>query len=613
MKSLSKLKFSLRYLFFTSFCFSTVADEKVDKFIQQLGASTYSQREAASKELWSIGQPTLRALKKASQSSDPEIKSRALKLLAKIEIGLTPDTPKEFIRPLKDFLTSDLKTQTEILQKVSQLKGGWQVVRSLLFKSTNQKLANSLLKKDIKGETIILLRESRKVKEAQALLEIAAVFSDKDIWKRNLADFLLEGENAPALIINLFEFNKNLGEDKLNLKINTLHCVALIQRIHGQYPEAAKTSRQVFELVKRHNNASQKDAVHRLLLDTHLLTKEYLYLEKYWQTNTLKKSTESQLTNLLYLQRLQNKTQAYINTNKQLVELLDKKKSFHKLSITLLLNGEIEQAFKIYAKYDASQTIAKIERSRFNIDEYVSWQKKNIKKSENTRLNYLSFMAQSTKDKKYAEEIVSNLKVQQELTKKITSALYLKDSGFNKLAAKELKALLLEQDLKNSQPETLAYAYFDNRTLAKLYAITRQKSNHKNLTKTLEVIELLNLSDDEDAFRSYLKLIETNVVDFEQRLPIYVYYLSQYCMDKKWYKKVSDLMRLLSARQKSTLFLLLESDALIQDKRPAAAALNILGLHKVPKKAAPFYFVAHAYKLANETEKSQKALKLAKI
>ncbi|NQZ57750.1 MAG: hypothetical protein HRT88_09850, partial [Lentisphaeraceae bacterium] len=39
----------------------------------------------------------------------------------------------------------------------------------------------------------------------------------------------------------------------------------------------------------------------------------------------------------------------------------------------------------------------------------------------------------------------------------------------------------------------------------------------------------------------------------------------------------------------------------------------ILGLQKVPKKAAPFYFGAHAYKLANETEKSQKALTLAKI
>ncbi|NQZ57151.1 MAG: hypothetical protein HRT88_06735, partial [Lentisphaeraceae bacterium] len=234
MKSLSKLKISLSYLFLTSFCFSIVAEDKVDKFIQQLGASTHLQREAASKELWNLGQAALQALKKASQSSDPEIKSRAMKLLAKIELGLTPDTPKEFIRPLKDFLTSDLNTQKRILQKVSKLKGGWQIVRSLLFRSANQKLADGLLKKDIKGETIILLRESGKMKEAQALLEIAAVFSDKDIWKRNLADFLLESGKANALIINFFEFNKNLGEEKLNLKINTLHCIALIQRIHGQ-------------------------------------------------------------------------------------------------------------------------------------------------------------------------------------------------------------------------------------------------------------------------------------------------------------------------------------------------------------------------------------------
>lgn len=59
--------------------------EKIQKWIEQLGADSFADREAASKALDQIGAPALEALRKASKGGDAEIRKRAEALLAKIE------------------------------------------------------------------------------------------------------------------------------------------------------------------------------------------------------------------------------------------------------------------------------------------------------------------------------------------------------------------------------------------------------------------------------------------------------------------------------------------------------------------------------------------------
>ena len=55
--------------------------EKISKLVEQLGAASYADREAASKALLDIGGPAGPALVKAAAGDDPEIRDRARKLL----------------------------------------------------------------------------------------------------------------------------------------------------------------------------------------------------------------------------------------------------------------------------------------------------------------------------------------------------------------------------------------------------------------------------------------------------------------------------------------------------------------------------------------------------
>ena len=60
--------------------------EQIDKLIEQLGSSTFNEREKATKELAAIGEPALEALRKAAKSDDAEVRKRAEELLPKIEM-----------------------------------------------------------------------------------------------------------------------------------------------------------------------------------------------------------------------------------------------------------------------------------------------------------------------------------------------------------------------------------------------------------------------------------------------------------------------------------------------------------------------------------------------
>src|SRR5260370_1158000 len=59
--------------------------ERIAKLIEQLGSKNFTEREKAMKALDEVGAPALEALRKAAKSNDPEISSRAKKLVADLE------------------------------------------------------------------------------------------------------------------------------------------------------------------------------------------------------------------------------------------------------------------------------------------------------------------------------------------------------------------------------------------------------------------------------------------------------------------------------------------------------------------------------------------------
>jgi hypothetical protein len=58
---------------------------KIKKLIEQLGADSYAERQAASEALGKIGAPALGALREAAKSTDAEVRKRASELLGKVE------------------------------------------------------------------------------------------------------------------------------------------------------------------------------------------------------------------------------------------------------------------------------------------------------------------------------------------------------------------------------------------------------------------------------------------------------------------------------------------------------------------------------------------------
>ncbi len=81
------------------------AARRIDELIRQLGADDYAAREEATEELRKIGKPAEEALKKAAESPDAEVRSRAKDLLKELEgppaAGKSRDevVPRRGLRP----------------------------------------------------------------------------------------------------------------------------------------------------------------------------------------------------------------------------------------------------------------------------------------------------------------------------------------------------------------------------------------------------------------------------------------------------------------------------------------------------------------------------------
>ena len=94
----------MRELVRIRFCSSVDSNlsEKIAGLIQQLGHEEFDLRQEATEKLTAIGLPALKALEKAQQSEDEEIKARAEKLVAQLEGNVEePDEDELHLVPLE--------------------------------------------------------------------------------------------------------------------------------------------------------------------------------------------------------------------------------------------------------------------------------------------------------------------------------------------------------------------------------------------------------------------------------------------------------------------------------------------------------------------------------
>lgn len=105
-----------------SFSIQSSPPGEIQKWIEQLGDTDFSTREAAQKKLWAAGSKAEDALRQAAKGDDAEIRKRAIELLEKFKWGIYPDTPIAVVDLVESYQGSPRDKKRELLEKLMDQK-----------------------------------------------------------------------------------------------------------------------------------------------------------------------------------------------------------------------------------------------------------------------------------------------------------------------------------------------------------------------------------------------------------------------------------------------------------------------------------------------------------
>ena len=77
--------------------------KEIEDAIDRLGSADPAERDSASRQLWSIGEPAEAALRDTAGGDDAEAARRAAEILRQIRYGIRPDTPKAILDLLEQY------------------------------------------------------------------------------------------------------------------------------------------------------------------------------------------------------------------------------------------------------------------------------------------------------------------------------------------------------------------------------------------------------------------------------------------------------------------------------------------------------------------------------
>ena len=173
-----------------------VGNDDAAALVAQLGADGFAEREAASRRLWELADAALPALREACKADDPEVRKRARKIVADLELGILVDTPAETVALLREFHSGDLKKREEVLRS---LRGADKMLLRfrLLLSEKNHEWREKLVRQ-FAGTGDEILEALRAVGRPEEAGELLAILSPRS-WAVHL---MFEGqaeEKAAAL------------------------------------------------------------------------------------------------------------------------------------------------------------------------------------------------------------------------------------------------------------------------------------------------------------------------------------------------------------------------------------------------------------------------------
>ncbi len=94
--------------------------KSVDDLVRELSDPSFTTREAATRELWKLGETARPALERAVTDGTPEAAERADGILAKFEWGILPDTPRETLAQIQKFREGNAADREAVLVKLTE-------------------------------------------------------------------------------------------------------------------------------------------------------------------------------------------------------------------------------------------------------------------------------------------------------------------------------------------------------------------------------------------------------------------------------------------------------------------------------------------------------------
>jgi len=157
--------------------------------INDLSSDDFLKREAATLNLWRIGEKAEPLVRKATESDRLEVRTRAQRLLALFMFGIYPDTPKDILEQINQFRHGDAKAKTTAIQYLYSL-GEVASVTKLIRSVENQALRNQLVNSVVSQlqDKLSVLFDAGNFDEAESLLKLTAI---SDEGMRDLAAFYL--------------------------------------------------------------------------------------------------------------------------------------------------------------------------------------------------------------------------------------------------------------------------------------------------------------------------------------------------------------------------------------------------------------------------------------
>jgi tetratricopeptide (TPR) repeat protein len=148
------------------------------EWIERLASEAYRERQEATEKLWALGDDALDALTEASRSRDPEVALRALDLLRRIDLGISPKTDPEILKLTEQYRAATLVQKTTIFNRLRSLKAWRQIMR--LYANETDAAARAELAQMVDGIALNAARERLVHGEADFALEFLKMSGQSD-------------------------------------------------------------------------------------------------------------------------------------------------------------------------------------------------------------------------------------------------------------------------------------------------------------------------------------------------------------------------------------------------------------------------------------------------